>query len=147
MARPGTGSDKPTGSRETGVAGMSDDDLTRARTAYRGALDSARAWRAFTEETRHHDVTYWSLLCSLFVEPGLNRMRLIDKVIDYAGVSRSTAERAIREARRSDYIVDRRHGKEVRFYLSESMLSHCVDYFRRYMDFDQVLINLGYKQP
>lgn len=126
---------------------MSDDELARARTAYRGALDSARAWRAFTADTRHHDVTYWSMLCSLFVEPGLNRMTLIEKVIDYAGVSRSTAERAIREARQSGYVVDRPSGKEVRFYLSEPMLKHCVAYFRDYMDIDRIMANFGYKQP
>lgn len=121
-------------------------ELARAQVAYRGAQESARAWRAFTPNTRHHDVTYWSLLTSLFVEPGINRMTLIDKVIEYAGVSRSTAERAIREARQSGYIRDEPAGKEVHYYLSDSSFRHCMEYFRNYMDLEKILENLGHKR-
>ena len=118
----------------------------RAQTAYRGALESSRAWRAFTTNTRHHDLTYWTLLVSLFADPGMNRMTLIDRIITYAGVSRSTAERAIREARESGYIVDRPAGKEVQHFLAPATLKHCIDYFRGYMDLEKIIKNLGYSQ-
>src|SRR5215213_2413745 len=75
-----------------GPAAVSEEELARARIAYRGSQESARAWRAFTPNPRHHDITYWSMLTSLFVEPGLNRMTLIERVMEQAGVSRSTAE-------------------------------------------------------
>jgi hypothetical protein len=121
-------------------------ELARARTAYRGSLESSRAWRAFTTNTRHHDVTYWTLLSSLFAEPGMNRMTLIDRIITYAGVSRSTAERAIREARESGYIIDRPAGKEVQHFLSPATSKHCIEYFRNYMDFEKIIKTLGYSK-
>ena len=121
-------------------------ELDRARTAYRGSLESARAWRAFTTNTRHHDTTYWSLLSSLFADPGMNRMTLLDRIIEYAGVSRSTAERAIREARESGYIIDRPAGKEVQHFLAPAILKHCIEYFRGYMDLERITKNLGYSQ-
>src|SRR5689334_13629472 len=87
-------------------------DLDRMRAAYRGALESSRAWRSFTEETRHHDVTYWTLLTSLFADPGMNRQALVERIMDYAGVSRSTAERAVKEARGEGYVRDEPAGRE-----------------------------------
>lgn len=125
---------------------ISDDDLARARTAYRGALDAGQGWRAFTTNSRHHDVTYWSMLVSLFVEPGLNRMTLIERIRSYAGVSRSTAERAIREARESGYLEDRPAGKEVHFFLSSHLFNHCVRYFRDFLDMHRMLQNFGYEK-
>jgi hypothetical protein len=119
-------------------------ELDRARTAYRGSLESARAWRAFTTNTRHHDTTYWSLLSSLFADPGMNRMTLLDRIIEYAGVSRSTAERTIREARESGYVVDQPSGKEVLYFLSDEMFNHCVNFFRTFMDADRLMKTLGY---
>jgi hypothetical protein len=131
---------------EEGCLEISESDLARARTAYRGALDAGQAWRAFTANSRHHDVTYWSMLVSLFVEPGLNRMTLIERICGYAGVSRSTAERAIREARESGYIGDRPAGKEVHFYLSSRVFNHCVRYFRDFMDLHSMMRNFGYEK-
>ena len=119
-------------------------ELERARAAFRGSLETSRAWRAFTPDTRHHNQTYWSLLSVLFVEPGLNRTTLIERVIAYAAVSRSTAERAIREARGSGYVVDRPAGVEVRFFLSDRLLAHCVRFFREHMDLERLIENLGY---
>jgi hypothetical protein len=120
------------------------DELARARLAYRGSLDSARAWRRFSPNPRHHDVTYWTLLTVLFIEPGMNRTNLIDRIIDYAGVSRSTAERAIREARSCGYILDQPTGKEVRYQLSERLFEHCVAFFRAYMDRGGLLERVGH---
>ncbi len=127
-------------------AEMPEAELDRARTAYRGSLESARAWRAFTTNTKHHDTTYWSMLSSLFADPGMNRMTLIDRIIEYAGVSRSTAERAIREARQSGYVVDQPAGKEVLYYLSDEMFNHCVHFFRKFMDAHQLMRALGYEK-
>ena len=120
-------------------------ELERARAAFRGSLETSRAWRTFTPDTRHHNQTYWSLLSVLFVEPGLNRTTLIERVIGYAAVSRSTAERAIREARESGYVVDRPAGAEVRYFLSDRLLVHCVRFFREHMDLERLIENLGYR--
>lgn len=127
----------------TDPVSISPEELARAQRAFRGSLESGRAWRRFSSDTRHHDITYWTLLTSLFVEPGMNRMTLVERIVDYAAVSRSTAERAIREARASGYIVDAPAGKEVRYRLSERLLAHCIDFFRNYMDLEQVLQSLG----
>jgi hypothetical protein len=64
--------------------------------------------------------------------------------MDNAAVSRSTAERAIREARLNGYVVDRPAGKEVHYYLSERLQAHCLDFFREFMDQKKILKNLGY---
>lgn len=124
---------------------VSAEELERARRAFRGSLESSRAWRSFSPDPRHHDVTYWTLLTSLFAEPGMNRMTLVDRITEYAGVSRSTAERAIRDARASGFVQDQPVGKEVRYYLSEPLFAHCIEFFRRYMDLEQVLRNLGHR--
>jgi hypothetical protein len=136
---------------ETGVDTRPDAEvaaeLERARTAFRGSMASARAWRAFTTDTRHHDITYWSLIVSLFTDPGLNRMTLVERIIDNAAVSRSTAERAIREARLNGYVVDRPAGKEVHYYLSERLQAHCLSFFRDFMDQEKLMKSLGYSEP
>jgi hypothetical protein len=74
------------------------------------------------------------LLSSLFVEPGMNRTQLVGRIIHGAGVSRSTAERAIRDARESGLIVGEHAGTEVLLDLSDSMFNHCIDYFQAWMD-------------
>lgn len=125
-------------------AALSEGELNRARVAYRGSLEMTRAWRSFTSNTRHHDTTYWCLLTALFADPGVNRMTLIDRIMECAGVSRSTAERAIREARASGYIVDQPTGKEVRYYLSDRMFDHFIRFFRDHMDLEKIIVNLGY---
>jgi hypothetical protein len=119
-------------------------ELARARRAYRGALEAARAWRAFSPDPRHHDATYWTLIASLFAEPGMNRTRLVDRIVGKAGVSRSTAERAVREARESGLVVDERVGAEVRLDLSERLFGHCVGYFRIWMDAGRLGQALGH---
>ncbi len=123
---------------------VSEEELARARIAYRGSQESAKAWRAFTDDSRHHDITYWSMITSLFVEPGLNRTRLIERIMEQAGVSRSTAERAIREGRESGYLVDRPAGKEVRYFLSDRVFNHCLEFFRSWMDVSRVVKRFGY---
>jgi hypothetical protein len=120
--------------------------LKRARRAYSGALDAARAWRAFSANPRHHDTTYWTLFALLFVEPGMNRTRLIDRIIEGAGVSRSTAERAIRDARENGFIVGEPAGIEVLFDLSDSMFNHCLGYFLNWMDAAKLSEVLGYSE-
>ena len=129
---------------QPGKVAMTGEELARARVAYRGSLESSRAWRAFTPNTRHHDTTYWTMLSWLFAEPGLNRMTLVDRITEYAGVSRSTAERAVREARESGYVVDEPAGKEVRYFLSDRLLAHCVRFFRDYMDLESIIRVLGH---
>ena len=123
----------PTGTAAARVD-VSPAELERARRAYRRALESDRAWRAFSAEPRHHDATYWTLLVSLFVEPGMNRTTLIERVTAGAGVSRSTAERAIRDARASGLVRHAHVGTEVMLDLSERMFDHCVGFFRSRMD-------------
>jgi hypothetical protein len=119
-------------------------ELARARRAYHGALEAMRAWSAFSPHSRHHGMSYWSLLASLFAEPGLNRTRLSDRIVEYARVSRSTAQRTIRDARHSGHIVDQPSGKAVRYFLAEQMVDHCVLYFRNWLDQEQVEKALGY---
>ena len=117
-----------------GRAAVTPAELEWMRRAYAGALASARAWRAFSPDPRHHDVTYWTLLTSLFAEPGMNRTRLIERIVDAAGVSRSTAERAVRDARASGLVVAERAGAEIVLALSERLFEHCIGYFRAWMD-------------
>src|SRR5687768_2697377 len=109
---------------------VTSEELAKARRAFRGSLESSRAWRGFSTNPRHHDVTYWTLLTVLFIEPGTNRMSLIERVIEFAGVSRSTAERAIREAKEQGFIIDEPWGKEVRYRLTEPLFAHCIEFFR-----------------
>ena len=119
-------------------------ELARARRAYRGGLEAARAWRAFSPDPRHHDATYWTLIATLFAEPGMNRTRLVDRVVAGAGVSRSTAERAVRDARSAGLIAAGRAGGEVRLVLSDRLFAHCVDYFRAWMDGGRLGAALGH---
>jgi hypothetical protein len=121
---------------------VTSEELARARRAFRGSLESSRAWRGFSTDPRHHDVTYWTLLTALFIEPGMNRMSLLERVIEFAGVSRSTAERAIREARQQGFIVDEPAGKEVRYRLAEPLFVHCIEFFRNFMDLERILAKL-----
>ena len=124
------------------AARLSPEELERARQTYRGAMEAARGWRAFTKDTRHHDQTYWSLLVTLFIEPGLNRTSLLERVIEHAGVSRSTAERAIREGKEAGYITDRPVGREVRYALSERLEAHCLAYFHDFLDYRPLIDRL-----
>jgi hypothetical protein len=125
-------------------ADMEGEELARARLAFTGALEAARAWRAFSPKPKHHDLTYWSMLTSLFAAPGMNRTALVERIVTYAGVSRSTAERAIREGRDDGYVVDEPAGREVLYYLSPRLTAHCVAYFRNYMDQAKIMHHLGY---
>ena len=119
-------------------------ELARARRAYRGGLEAARAWRAFSPDPRHHDATYWTLIATLFAEPGTNRTRLVDRIVGEAGVSRSTAERAVREARAGGLIAAEQAGGEVRLVLSDRLFGHCVGYFRAWMDGGRLGAALGH---
>jgi hypothetical protein len=130
--------------RPVARAELAGTELVQARRAYHGALEAMRAWSAFSPHSRHHGIAYWSLLASLFAEPGLNRTKLVDRIVEYARVSRSTAERTIRDARHSGHIVDQPSGKAVRYFLAEQMVDHCVLYFRNWLDRGQVEKALGY---
>ncbi len=133
------------GLRPAARAELAGTELVRARRAYRGALEATRAWRAFSPHSRHHSMSYWSLLASLLAEPGLNRTELGDRIIEYTGVSPSTAQRTIRDARQVGHIVDQPSGKAVRYFLAEQMADHCVLYFRNWLDREQVEKALGYQ--
>src|SRR4051794_31729228 len=144
-----TGADPPSdraadGATGPGRVGVTAAELARARRAYRGGLAAAQAWRAFSPDPRHHDATYWTLIATLFAEPGTNRTRLVDRVVADAGVSRSTAERAVREARAGGLIVAERTGGEVRLRLSDRLFGHCVGYFRAWMDGGRLGAALGH---
>lgn len=125
--------------RPSRLEDLAPEELERAQAAYRGAQESARAWRQFSPDPRHHDVVYWTLLTVLFVEPEMNRMTLIGRIVDLAGVSRSSAERAVREARARGFVLDRPAGKEVRYRLSDRLARHCVAFFRDFMSPDRAL--------
>ena len=125
---------------------ISASELSRARRAYRGALDAAQAWRAFSSNPKHHDTTYWILLSSLFVEPGMNRTGLVDQIVLKAGVSRSTAERTVSDARESGLIVGESVGAVILLSLSDRLFKHCVDYFRNWMDAAKLAKALGYTE-
>jgi hypothetical protein len=114
-------------------ADISGADLEHARAAYRGSLEAARAQRAFLPSARHEDTACWSMLGSLFAEPGLNRTELVSRITQYAGVSRATAERVVSRARAGGHIIDQPSGRMVRYYLSDQSFGCCVDYFRKYM--------------
>jgi hypothetical protein len=114
-------------------AGIVGAELERARASYRRSLEATRAQRAFSPSARHQDTACWSLLGSLFVEPGMSRATLVGRIIEYAGVSRATAERVVRRAREGGCIVDQPYGKMVRYFLSERAFGSCMEYFRKYM--------------
>ena len=61
-----------------------------------------------------------------------------------AGVSRSTAERAVRDARAAGLIVAGRAGPEVLMSLSDRLFEHCVEYFRTWMDGGRLGAALGH---
>src|SRR5690348_13938733 len=132
------------GEARSGRAPIAAAELARARRAYRGGLAAARAWRAFSPDPRHHDATCWTLIATLFAEPGTNRTRLVDRVVAEAGVSRSTAERAVRDARTAGLIAAGRAGGEVRLVLSGRLFAHCVEYFRTWMDGGRLGAALGH---
>ena len=117
-------------------AEVSGAELERARAAYRGSLEAARAQRAFLPSVRHEDTACWSMLGSLFVEPGMNRTALVGRISQYAGVSRATAERVVRRAREGGHIVDQPSGRMVRYFLSQRSFDCCFEYFRKYMGQD-----------
>jgi hypothetical protein len=114
-------------------ADISGAELEHARAAYRGSLEAARAQRAFLPSARHEDTACWSMLGSLFAEPGLNRTELVSRISQYAGVSRATAERVVSRARAGGYIVDQPSGRTVRYFLSQQSFDRCIGYYRKYM--------------
>ena len=132
------------GAAGPGRVAITPAELARARRAYRGGLEAARAWRAFSPDPKHHDAVYWTLIATLFAEPGTNRTRLVDRIVAEAGVSRSTAERAVREARAAGLIVAERAGPEVLMSLSDRLFAHCVEYFRTWMDGGRLGAALGH---
>jgi hypothetical protein len=116
------------------------DELERARFSYDGSLQSARAWRSFFTEPKYQTTTAWTMFALVFVNPGISRTALIDGTQRYAGVSRSTAERMIADARRDGFLVDRdaRNPKRTRYFLSRDVYVHCVTFFRKWMDFARI---------
>ena len=115
-------------------ADAAEAELARARAAYRASLEALRGWRAFSPSARHPDAACWGLLGSLFAEPGLHRTALVGRIVECAGVSRSTAERVLRRTRAGGHVVDHPAGRRVRYFLSDRMFADCLAYFRRYMD-------------
>jgi len=114
-------------------AGILGAELERARAAYSVSLEATRAQRAFSPSARHQDTACWSMLSSLFAEPGMNRATLVCRIVEYAGVSRATAERVVRRGRDGGHIIDQPSGKMVRYFLSQRSFDCCMEYFRKYM--------------
>jgi hypothetical protein len=114
-------------------AAAAEAELARARAAYRASLGALRGWRAFSPSARHPDAACWSLLGSLFAAPDVHRTALVGRIVEYAGVSRSTAERGLRRVRAGGHVVDQPAGKRVRYFLSERAFEGCLAYFKTYM--------------
>lgn len=116
------------------------DELDRARYSYDGSLQSARAWRSFFREPKYQTTTAWSMFALVFVNPGINRTDLIDRMQKYAGISRSTAERMIADAKRDGFLVDMddKNPKKSKYYLSREVYVHCITFFRNWMDFAKI---------
>ena len=74
------------------------------------------------------------------MNPGINRTVLIERMQRYAGVSRSTAERMIADARKDGFLLDmeERNPKRSRYYLSRPVYVHCIEFFRNWMDFTKI---------
>ncbi len=127
------GDSRPPAALNSPGADISGAELERVRAAYRSSLEATRAQRAFLPSARHEDTACWSMMSSLFAEPGMNRTMLIGRITQYAGVSRATAERVVRRAREGGHIVDQPSGRMVRYFLSQRSFDCCLEYFRKYM--------------
>src|ERR687883_1718142 len=92
--------------RELDYPDVPRDELERAKYSYDGSLQSARAWRSFFSEPKYQTTTAWTMVALVFVNPGMSRMVLIDRMQRYAGVSRSTAERMITDAKKDGFLLD-----------------------------------------
>ena len=125
---------------ELGYPEVPRDELDRARYSYDGSLQSARAWRSFFGEPKYQTTTAWTMFALVFVNPGINRTDLIDNMQKYAGISRSTAERMIADAKKDGFLIDKdeRNPKRSRYYLSRDVYIHCMDFFRKWMDFTKI---------
>src|SRR5437763_10550117 len=91
--------------RELGYPDVPQDELERAKYSYDGSLQSARAWRSFFAEPKYQTTTAWTMFALVFVNPGMSRTVLIDRMQRYAGVSRSTAGRMIADARKDGFLL------------------------------------------
>lgn len=126
--------------RELDYPHVPDDELTRAKYSYEGSLQSARAWRSFFGEPKYQTTTAWTMFALVFVNPGINRTVLIDRMQRYAGISRSTAERMITDAKKDGFLLDKdaKNPRKSRHYLSRAVYTHCVEFFRNWMDFTKI---------
>jgi hypothetical protein len=142
MAKP-TPPEPPSNSsieRELDYPEIPQDELERAKYSYDGSLQSARAWRSFFGEPKYHTTTAWTMFALVFVNPGINRTILIDRMQRYAGVSRSTAERMVADAKKDGFLLDKaeRKSRNSRHYLSRDVYTHCIAFFRNWMDFTKI---------
>jgi hypothetical protein len=126
--------------RELGYPEVPQDELERAKYSYDGSLQSARAWRSFFSEPKYQTTTAWTMFALVFVNPGINRTVLIDRMQRYAGVSRSTAERMVADAKRDGFLLDRaeKRSRNSQHYLSRDVYTHCIEFFQNWMDFTKV---------
>ena len=126
--------------RELGYPDVPRDELERAKFSYDGSLQSARAWRSFFREPKYQTTTAWTMFALVFVNPGVNRTVLIDRMQRYAGISRSTAERMIADAKKDGFLLDKdeKNPKKSRYYLSRAVYVHCIEFFRNWMDFTKI---------
>jgi hypothetical protein len=108
----------------------------KAIASFRSTLDATRDWRMFTKNANHHNTVYWTIIVIVFSSAGIKRKDLIDKTIFYSGSSRTTVERAIKESKESGYIIDSNPGRETQFILSNKMIRHCINYYRKWMTAD-----------
>jgi hypothetical protein len=116
------------------------DELERAKYSYDGSLQSARAWRSFFDQPKYQTTTAWTMFALVFVNPGINRTVLIDRMLRYAGISRSTAERMVADAKKDGFLLDKggKKSRTSRHYLSRDVYIHCIEFFRNWMDFTKI---------
>jgi hypothetical protein len=126
--------------RELDYPDVSQDELERAKYSYDGSLQSARAWRSFFSDPKYQTTTAWTMFALVFVNPGLNRTVLIDRMQRYAGISRSTAERMIADAKKDGFLLDKdeKRSNKSRYYLPRAVYIHCIEFFRKWMDFTNI---------
>jgi hypothetical protein len=122
-------------------------NIDKARFAFRGSLESALEWRKFFDDSKYHNLTYWVLIATVFSSPGISRNELIDQLTKYANISRTTAERAISDAKQKSYIVDKMsEARTTSFVLGDELEKHCIWYFENYMNAEALMDTFGTRQ-
>jgi hypothetical protein len=84
-------------------------------------------------EKQFKTTTHAIMFLKVFAEPGINKSELIVFLHTVTGVSLSTAERLIKDAKDADYLsvsTTERHGSPWSISVSEKLSKHCVTYLQ-----------------